>query len=280
MIANMRVCKTYHFGEITAYRMGWSLIGPPMMTTHFFILGKLMVDTAQAHMQKETVEIARRSGIKKIVLTHHHEDHTGNAAAVKDAQNAKVYGHELTIKKMAQRFNIFPYQKYVWGKSTPLAICPLPKKIETRLGEMIPIHTPGHAKDHTSYFIPDAGILFSGDLYLADRIKYFRADEDMGSQIESLKKVLKLNFDILLCSHFPRLENGKMHIRNKLQFLEDLYGNIIQAWEQGCPEKQILQRLGLEEQHFVKYFCFGNVSMMNGIRSAIRHHVSVKNTAA
>lgn len=270
----VRLCRTYQFGNIDAYRLGWSLAGPPMMTTHFFTLGNVMIDTGQAHMEKEAIGIAEQKKIRKVFLTHHHEDHTGNAAAVKTVLDAEVFGHELTIKKMARRFNILPYQKYVWGKSTPLEIAPIPEIIDTELGEMTAIHTPGHSKDHTAYFIADTGILFSGDLYLSDRIKYFRADEDMGSQIGSLKNILHLDFDMLLCSHFPKLKNGKTHIRNKLQFLEELYGNIIDSWEKGYPEKQILKKLGLKEQYFVKYFCFGNVSMLNGIRSAIRYHTS------
>jgi glyoxylase-like metal-dependent hydrolase (beta-lactamase superfamily II) len=44
---------------------------------------------------------------------------------------------------------------------------------------MIPVHTPGHAKDHTVFFLPEKGVLFSGDLYLADHIKFFRSDKNM-----------------------------------------------------------------------------------------------------
>ncbi len=268
----MRLCKAYDFNGIKGYKLGWSIAGPPMMSTHFFVFHDIMVDTGQAHMQLEAVSIAAENGTKRIFLTHHHEDHTGNAAAIKNAQDAVVHGHPLTAKKMATHFNIFPYQKYVWGKSTPLQIDPFPEKIETPLGKMTPIHTPGHSKDHTSYLLNDRGVLFSGDLYLADRIKFFRADEDMGSQIQSLKKILEFDFNMLLCNHNPRIENGKKHIENKLMFLEDLYGSIIREWEKGYAEKQILKQLNLKEAYFVKYFCFGNVSMLNGIRSTIRHY--------
>jgi len=64
------------------------------------------------------------------------------------------------------------------GENQPLLEMELfPEKIESVLGEMVPVHTPGHAKDHTIYFLQDAGVLFSGDLYLADKIKFFRSDE-------------------------------------------------------------------------------------------------------
>ena len=117
------------------------------------------------------------------------------------------------------------------------------KTIETPSGKMIPVHTPGHAKDHTVFFLPEKGVLFSGDLYLADYIKFFRSDENMGIQIESLKKVTHLDFNTLLFGHNPRL-----------------YGNIVYLWKKGFPEKQIFNKLKLKEAWFTKYFCFGNVS--------------------
>lgn len=268
----MRLVKTHAFEEITAYELGWSAIGPPMMTTHCYIFGGVMVDTGQSHMRKESLEIAETHRIRTIYLTHYHEDHSGNAGPIKKRLQAQVYGHPKTIEKMAVPFKILPYQKYMWGRAEPLALTAVPEIIQTDLGEMIPVHTPGHSKDHTSYFIKDKGVLLSGDLYLGDRIKYFRADENVGSQIESLEKVLALDFEMLLCSHAPRIKNGRKHIKRKLEFLKDFYGRIIQEREKGYGPKQIFSKLAFRESYFIKYFCFGDVSMMNGVRSAIRHN--------
>jgi len=144
--------------------------------------------------------------------------------------------------------------------------------METSLGKMVSIHTPGHARDHVVYFLPEKGVVFSGDLYLGDRIRYFRADEDVGAQIASLKKIVKLDFSTLLCSHNPRPNKGRQYIQNKLDYLENLYGNIIRQWKIGMTEKEIFRVLKLKENYFTKYFCFGNVSMLNGVRSAIQHY--------
>jgi len=272
----MRICKEYAFGKVKGFKLGWSPVGPPLMTVYCYRLGDLMVDTGQGHMRKEVLKIAKDYNIKRIFLTHHHEDHSGNAAAIKRANRAGVFGHSLTRSKMAVAFPILPYQKYVWGKSQPLMLEAFPDRIETALGEMVPVPTPGHSKDHTAYLLKDAGVLFSGDLYLADTIKYFRADEDLGAQIVSLRRVLDLDFDTLLCSHFPRLENGKRRIEKKLAFLETLYGDVIRLREKGYAAKRIFKALNLREDYLTKYFCFGNVSMLNGVRSIIRHHQDSK----
>ena len=69
---------------------------------------------------------------------------------------------------------------------------------------------------------------------------------------------------------------GRQHILNKLDFLENLYGNIIQLWEKGVTEKEVFKglkaKLGIKEDPWIKYFCCGNVSIINGLRSAIQHY--------
>ncbi|MBF0257218.1 MAG: MBL fold metallo-hydrolase [Desulfamplus sp.] len=269
----MRFCKEYQIDQgIRGFKLGWSFAGPPLMTVYCYFFGHIMIDTGQSHMKNEVVSIAIANGVESIFLTHHHEDHSGNAAAIHSSLGASVYGHSLSREKLKSSYPILPYQKYVWGKTTPVKIDPFPEKIETTLGTMVPIHTPGHSKDHTLFLLPDKGILFSGDLYLADRIKFFRSDENLGEQIDSLKKVTKLNFDLLLCAHNPKLKNGREHLCLKLGFLENFYGEIVDLWVKGWSAKHIFDFLKLKESYFIKYFCCGNVSMLNGVKSAIRHY--------
>jgi glyoxylase-like metal-dependent hydrolase (beta-lactamase superfamily II) len=244
----MRFCKTYEFEfGIQGIKLGWSLAGPPLMTVYCFIFDNIMIDTGLSHMEKEVAGIAQENKIDRIYLTHHHEDHSGNAAHMNKSIGADVYGHRLAAEKLTKPYAILPYQKYVWGRTTPVGVKRFPQTIETPSGKMIPVHTPGHAKDHTVFFLPEKGVLFSGDLYLADRIKFFRSDENMGIQIESLKKVISLVFNTLLCGHNPRQKNGRKHIQSKLEFLENLYGNIVHLWKKGVPEKQIFNQLKLKE---------------------------------
>jgi glyoxylase-like metal-dependent hydrolase (beta-lactamase superfamily II) len=283
----MQVCLSQPFDHgIKGFKLGWSLAGPPLMTVYCYLFDRTMIDTGQSHMQRQVLAIARENRVGQVFLTHHHEDHSGNSAAIQKRLGADVFGHSLTRKKLNRPYKILPYQHYVWGRTTPLAVTPFPcpmetdavesGSMETSLGKMTALHTPGHAKDHLVYFLPEKGVVFSGDLYLGDHIRYFRADEDMGTQILSLKKVLTLDFDTLLCSHNPRLNRGRQHIGNKLDFLENLYGHIIFLWKAGKPPKEIFKDLKLKEDYLIKYFCFGNVSMINGVRSAIRHHEQTK----
>ena len=109
----MRLFKTHTFDQIQAYELGWSLLGSPFMTVYCYVFGDVMMDTAQSHMQKEALRIASEHKVRHIYLTHYHEDHSGNANAIKQTQNADVYGHKITIEKMTAPLNILTFPKHI-----------------------------------------------------------------------------------------------------------------------------------------------------------------------
>jgi glyoxylase-like metal-dependent hydrolase (beta-lactamase superfamily II) len=145
----------------------------------------------------------------------------------------------------------------------------LKSAVETDRFRFMPIETPGHSQDHIVLWEKQHGWLFAGDLYLGERIKYYRSDEHLGDQIASLKKVLALEFDTLFCAHNPCLANGKSKFRNKLQFLEEFYGQVKILAAKGFSEKAIIKTLDPAKDRFVKWITLGNVSFANMVRSAM-----------
>ncbi len=114
---------------------------------------------------------------------------------------------------------IHPYRRAVWGQPpSSMEVAILPKIIQTNSFSLLPIHTPGHSADHTVYIEKNKGWLFSGDIYLSNRVKFFHSDENMSGYIKSLKKILSYDFDMLLCSHNPILKNGKKRIKKTFIF--------------------------------------------------------------
>ena len=91
----------------------------------------------------------------------------------------------------------------------------------------------------------------------------------MKDQIESLKKILAYDFDALFCCHRPCLKNGKKHLQRKLDYLEDLYGNIRTLSRKGYSPKEIIRKLGNGSDRKVKWITMGNASFANMVRSAM-----------
>lgn len=104
-----------------------------------------VVDPGSARPVIEQIE-GQGLRLAAILLTHHHQDHTGGARELTERYAAPVVG---------------PHSPYIEGLSRPLAD-----------GEVIDlgplsrwqvIATPGHTLDHIAYYSAEAGALFCGD---------------------------------------------------------------------------------------------------------------------
>ena len=264
----MNIAEKKRFGQINAFKLGFGPIGPPLMCVHFFEIDGIVVDSGQRHMQRSVLEMLDGHSISKVLLTHHHEDHSGNAAAIARAFCAPILGHPLAAEKMGRTFPIKPYQRFVWGRSEAAVVDPLPQVIESDRCRLMPIHCPGHSRDHTVFLEINHGWLFAGDLYLGQRIKFFRSDEVFHDQIASIKKVLTYDFEALLCAHNPCETGGRDKLQRKLQFLEDLAGEIEQMKIAGHALTAVIDRLDHKRDRMIKLITMGNVSFANMIRSA------------
>lgn len=265
----MNYVKHHRFGPVNGYEFGFSPIGKPLKTVYIYFHKDILVDTAQYHLRRQISSIASCKQLSTILLTHHHEDHSGNCENLRSLLNVPVFGHSYAKAKLMNGFPILPYQHILFGKALPTKITEYRETIETSTLTITPYHTPGHSKDHTVYLDKKHGILFSGDLYIGPKIQFFRVDEKIGEQIRSLKKVLHLDFDLLLCAHNPVMKNGKNAIQKKLQFLEDFRGGVSNLLNMGLLEKEIVKRLKYKSDFGVKLFTMGNASFTHMVRSAV-----------
>jgi glyoxylase-like metal-dependent hydrolase (beta-lactamase superfamily II) len=266
----MNVATRNTFGPVEAFTLGYGPLGPPLMNVTLYRVDGLLFDSGQSRMRQAALELLRGERISRILLTHHHEDHSGNAAAIGRQSGADVFGHPLTSQKMRQGFFIRPYQRLVWGPADPAAVKPLGAHVETDRYRFVPLHTPGHSADHTAYLEPHQGWLFSGDLFLGERIKFFRVDEIFHEQIASLRRVLAYDFDALFCAHNPAAGGGKAKLRAKLDFMENLGGEIRRRLAQGQGPEEIVRTLDRKRDRWVKWVTCGNASFANMVRSACR----------
>lgn len=267
-----KVNRFEHQG-VKAFKLGHAYWGKPFISVHVYWLDGLLIDSGQPKMQKHLLAAIKDLPIEQVMLTHHHEDHSGNIKALKDAYQVPVWAGDETRKLVKAGFKIKNYQKFVFGNMPPAdGLQPLPAQITTNKYTLTPIFTPGHAQDHYSLIEESQGWLFSGDLYLG-KIKFTRYDENVPQMIASIKKVLQYEFDTLFCAHHPRLNNGKQHMRNKLQYLEDLSGNIRRLHEQGNSVKQIMKKLNRKEARLGKLITSNDIGVDFLVRSVLEDEV-------
>ena len=267
----MLIAESFQHEDILGLKFGYQPIGRPRLFAHIYFIDGLLIDTGLSHARKSILEATRQLDVQQIFLTHHHEDHTGNINALKAQHQCKVYASKACCELMKAPPKLSLAQQFTWGNRPPQHdLLPIGGTISTPNYHFQLIPIPGHAPDMLALYEPERKWLFSADLYLNSRIDYFLRSESMAQQIVSIKTILQLDFDALLCSHKPRLENGKEHLTNKLHFLEDFYQQVAVLHQQGCSAKEIFKRLRLKENWFVRLFSGGNLSKLNMVRSVIR----------
>jgi glyoxylase-like metal-dependent hydrolase (beta-lactamase superfamily II) len=119
-------------------------------------------------------------------------------------------------------------------------------------------------------FEANQGWLFSADAFVGPQIKYFMKKESMAQQIQSLKMMASLDFDLLLCCHTPIVKGGKALLKQKIDYLEQYYAAVVYYHRKGQSPRQILKSIGAKERWGQYFFSGGNMCAINMVKSVIR----------
>ncbi|OUS34049.1 MBL fold metallo-hydrolase [Oleispira antarctica] len=245
------------------------------INTTFIIyrIGETLIDAGPTNQWSTIKRVLKPLAIKTLLITHHHEDHSGNANRISKLKKLTPYAPLLGQDKLAKGYPTPLIQKLIWGSPLKVQTQTLPESLIVNENsdsqvEVIAIPTPGHAKDLTCLFLPEQKYLFSGDMYISKSLKYLRADENLTQLIDSLRKLIKLDFEILFCPHRGIVEQGKKALEEKLENLLDLCNKSQKLMHDGLDEEQIVNKLLGPEDGLAKMSKF-NISKGNLIRQAM-----------
>ncbi|WP_419174279.1 MBL fold metallo-hydrolase [Desulfosediminicola sp.] len=265
----MLYARQHNFGPVQGFEVGIAPAGKLIKSAYVYQIDSFLIDTGPHHLRKKIGLMINSSAVASILLTHHHEDHSGNAAFLKSRTGAPVYLHPYGAAKVLKGFNILPYQHILFGKAQRFQAEFCPEVVEGEKITLKALHTPGHSKDHTVFHVEEEGWLFSGDLFVGEKIQFFRVDEKIDQQIASLRKIADLDFETLFCGHRPKMKNGLKLIRRKIDYLESFQQQVTDFYQKGLEEKEIIQQLRDKNDLPVRLFTMGNASFGHMVRSSL-----------
>ncbi|MBO0938949.1 MBL fold metallo-hydrolase [Fibrella sp. HMF5335] len=276
MPISIRVTNSLQHGPVEGFQVGYSrLPWPKPIPVWTYYVDGLLIDTGSRHMQREMLTHYAQHPIEQIALTHFHEDHAANAAALARQHKCPVWCGPLTAQLITKSYHLLPYEHYWFG---PIEACSaavgidvrptFPVPLETERYRFIPISTLGHSDDHHVLLEPNEGWLFSGDFYVGN-LRVFRRGENIYQQIEAARQVLTLDFDTLFCGHRPTLTNGKAAVRRKMDYLQGIADESLDGQRKGLSERAIVRRLRMREDWFMRAFTSNDVAVTYLIRSAL-----------
>ncbi|MFO7262922.1 MAG: MBL fold metallo-hydrolase [Bacillaceae bacterium G1] len=267
----MWIKKQFRQESIHGVEMGIANIGVPgfALSVHCFVVDGVLIDTGSQSLEKAFIPFFQQQDIDQVVITHYHEDHTGCAAYLQETRKVPIYMNEMTIAYCQKEADYPAYRKIFWGKRRPFQAQPIGQTFTSRRANWDVIETPGHSADHLAFLNRETGQLFTGDLYCHEKTKVILREESIPNIMASLRKVLTYDFQEVFCCHAGYLPDGRTALQRKLDYLEDLQGNILRMHKKGMTPEEIRRQL-FPKKYPIIFFSFGEWDSLHIIHSVLK----------
>ncbi len=222
------------------------------LNVYSYIVDGVCIDTGAQSLRKAFQPFLTEQSFEQVVLTHHHEDHSGNAAFLQQ-RGVPIYIEESLIKECSEKAAYPFYRKVFWGARKPFQAQPLASTFTSKSATWEVIPTPGHAIDHVSLLNKETGQLFTGDLYVMTKTRLILRNESIPTIIQSLQKVLAYDFEDVFCCHGGLLTDGRKALQAKADYLLTLQERIFSLHMQGLSVKEIDQQLFLKKYPITRF---------------------------
>ena len=174
----------------------------------YFVAGKkgALIDTAygQDDLADTFIEYAKSVSsvrINYLIVTHAHPDHISGISILKRKTGVRSILHSAEVTDI-------PIDKRV-NDGDVISLGGIDLEV---------VHTPGHNPGHICLYIRKSRILFSGDHILAKTTTALQPPwGDMTQYIESLRKLLKYDIDLMLPAHGPPITEPRRRIEELIQ---------------------------------------------------------------
>lgn len=259
--------QVHHHGPITEIVMGPTVLGKQVFPCRAYLVDGLLIDTGPPVNAAQMMAFLRDQRVEQVVNTHHHEDHAGLNALINDQLGLTPLAHPLAVPLLANLPPIQFYRRITWRSATNSRTAALGDVVETPRYRFRVLHTPGHADDHVVLHEPNEGWLFSGDLYIADKLKLLRREEDPYEMMASIETAMRAGFGTLYCAHRGIVDGGESALARKHDYMREFRERVQDLHARGLDEGAIVRRLLGREDHTMALLSAGDFSRINLVKA-------------
>jgi glyoxylase-like metal-dependent hydrolase (beta-lactamase superfamily II) len=263
------VIRIHPHGDLFFFSMARRVAGLPVYWTGAYYWDGVLLDCGPPATAPELLKLLGGRRLEALLVTHHHEDHMGAAAHLLRERGLRAQVHPRAVPLLADGYPQELYRRLAWGRPPRIAAEPLGAEAAAGSRRFQVVHTPGHSPDHVCFFEPERGWLFTGDLFLAERLRYLRSDEDLTALIGSLDTVCRLPLQRVFCAHRGPLDDGPRALTRKRDGLVSLRERVADLLRQGLPEAEVARR-AVGPEGGLTWISRGQFSARNFVRAVAR----------
>jgi hydroxyacylglutathione hydrolase len=250
--------------SIHAIRLPFRIPIGPGITLDRFVYSYLiygdtitLIDAGVAGCDKDIFEYIRFTGrdtseIALIILTHSPPDHIGSARAIQQVTGCSIAAHPAErewIEDVELQYRERPVPGFAMlvGRSVhvdhELVDGESIEPDDTRVGEMLVLHTPGHSKGSISLLLHSEGALFCGDpiMVAGDLLVY----EDAVASVQSVRRLHGLKGTRVLLSSWDEPWKGDtahLQMDKALDYLQKIHEAVLASAGEDFCDLMVLTR--------------------------------------
>lgn len=246
-----------------------SMVGLSSLKVFLFLWDGSLIDTGPSRLFKELVPHFRSGRIDRVLLTHFHEDHSGNAEWLQGEKKIPVFVSPLSVDICRKDAGLPLYRRYFWGRRRGFDPQPLADTVASENSRLEVIDTPGHSHDHVCFLDREKGFLFTGDLFVTPKTRIVMRYEAIPEIIKSIEGLLDKDFGTLYCAHAGVVENGREMMTRKLGYLKELQEEVLDLHRRGMSISEIDKKIFKKPQPLT-YISSSEWSSVHIVTSIIR----------
>lgn len=204
-----------------------------------YVTRGVLVDTVFPRAWGELAAWLRGQRLEGALVTHHHEDHGGNAGALAGL-GVPVGMAPATREAMRTAHRPGLYRRLTWG--LPAAPAPAPPDFAHPALALVP--TPGHTPDHHVVWDAERETVFGGDLFIGVKVRIAHPGEDVRGQPAALRRVAALRPRRFFDAHRGPVDRPVERLLAKAQWIDDVVGAIerraAEGWTSRAIEREVL----------------------------------------